>query len=166
MVRTVTTGPEKSGMRKSDKYIPWYFVGFFVVLFILDGIFVYLATSSHTGVVEKGSYQRGLDYNETVAAADAQAQLGWQADLVFEQNGALSFTLANAEGAALEGAKVKAQFFRPTQDGQDFLVDLSPNTKGYSAEVKAAPGQWDVRIFVEWKQLRYQMTERIVVPQP
>jgi len=161
-----TTGP-----RKSDKYIPWYFVAFFVVLFILDGIFVYLATSSHTGVVEKSTYSRGLKYNETVAAADSQAQLGWKSTINFDPDAMLKFTLADANGKPLEGATVRAQFFRPTQEGQDFIVTLNATKLGsgtsgglYSAQVDAAPGLWDVRIFVKWQQQRYQMTERIIVP--
>ena len=154
-----------TGPRKSDKYIPLYFVAFFVVLFILDGIFVYLATSSHTGVVEKGTYNRGLAYNDTVAAAEAQEALGWQTGIEYGDAGMVTFSAKDAGGTPIEGAVVQAQFFRPTQDGQDFtqnLFEVSPGT--YESAVTAAPGQWDVRIFVEWKQQRYQKTERIFVP--
>jgi nitrogen fixation protein FixH len=156
-----------AGPRKSDKYIPWYFVGFFIVLFITDGIFVYIATSTHTGVVEQSTYQHGLKYNETVAASEAQDRLGWQADMQFSTGGVLSVAVNDAEGVALKGANVRAQFFRPTQDGQDFSFDMGEVSAGqYKKPVKAAPGLWEVRIFVEWNQQQFQMTKRIVVPNP
>lgn len=155
------------GPRDSDKFIPWIIVGFFVVLFAWDGYFVYLATSTHTGVVEDNTYNRGLDYNSTVAAAEAQQALGWQSTVTFDESGLLTFALANAEGEVLEGAAVKAYFFRPTQAGRDFLADLTEAEPGtYNLIRKPAVGQWEVRIFVTWKQQRYQTTTRILVQKP
>jgi len=58
-------------MSLKDKLIPWYFVIFFLVLFIVDGIFVYLATSTHTGVVTENAYEKGLRYNEVIERARA-----------------------------------------------------------------------------------------------
>lgn len=156
---------EQKGPRKSDKYIPLYFVAFFAVLFVMDGIFVYLATSSHTGVVEQGTYNRGLQYNERVAAAEAQDALGWQSSVQLEASGKLRFALVNADGEPLKGAQVRAQLFRPTQEGQDYTMILSEGDAGtYSGLADVAPGQWDVRIFVEWQQQQYQMAKRIIIP--
>ncbi len=156
-----------SGPRKSDKYIPWYFVGFFALLFIWDGYFTYLATSTFTGVVEDHTYNRGKNYNQTIAASDAQAALGWKSILTLQSDDAqLIFKLRDADGNAISGAKVVAFFFRPTQAGGDTLKPLTETNSGtYQINtVGTAPGQWDVRIFVQWKQLRYQMSKRIVVP--
>lgn len=153
-------------VKKSDKWIPWYFVAFFVVLAILDGIFVYIATSTHTGVVTDEAYQRGLDYNDTIAAAEAQVALGWSGTVEL-RNGQLVGVLSDANGRAMVGARAQAHFFRPTQDGSDFSVSLSEVSDGryVSPVINAVPGQWDVRIFVEWKQKQFQTAERIVVPQ-
>ena len=158
--------PKMEMVKKSDKLIPWYFVAFFVVLAILDGIFVYLANSSHTGVVTDEAYQRGLEYNKTIAAAEAQEALGWTSETVLE-NDQLVSTLRDANGNALVGARVRAQFFRPTQDGHDFIISLTEVLDGryVSSSLAAKPGQWDVRIFVEWKQQQYQKAQRIVVSQ-
>lgn len=165
-MQTVSTETQTEKPRKSDKFIPWYFVAFFVALFIWDGIFVYTATSTHTGVVEDNTYNRGLNYNETVAAADRQAALGWQSNVTLSREGTLSFALENAEGKALRGANVKAQFFRPTQAGQDFIVGLQETGSGtYQTVIRTIPGQWEVRVFVRWKQQRYQTSKRIIVQQ-
>ena len=76
----------QSGPRKSDKWIPWYFVAFFVVLAILDGIFVTIAATTHTGVITENAYQKGLDYNEVVAASEEQDEIGWVGNIGFEKS--------------------------------------------------------------------------------
>jgi nitrogen fixation protein FixH len=165
-MQTVTAQSNK-GPRNSDKYIPWYFVAFFAALFVWDGIFVYTATSTHTGVVEEGTYNRGLNYNATVDAAELQDALNWKSSLDFSNAGVLSFSLKDDKGEMIKGATVSAQFFRPTQAGHDFNLGLNEAQSGhYASLIRTTPGQWEVRIFVQWKQHRYQVTERIIVPQP
>lgn len=155
----------EKGPRPSDKYIPWYFVAFFVVLAILDGIFVYLATTSHTGVVEENHYERGLAYNDRVAAIEAQEALGWTTGITFMDEGRVLFEASDEAGAPIEDASVEAQFVRPTQDGSDFMLSLGEIQPGlYGAEAKALhAGQWEIRVFVEWKQQQYQTSKRVVV---
>ena len=153
-----------STMDKRDKWIPWYFVAFFVGLAIMDGIFVYLATSTFTGVVTDQAYERGLKYNETVAAAEAQAELGWVGSAALEGNETFSFTLSDGANA-LVGADVVAEFTRPTQSGVDFQVPLMGLQNGtYSAQVDfPLEGIWDVRVYVTWKQQQYQHSQRLMV---
>jgi len=157
--------PQINTVKKSDKFIPWYFVAFFVGLAILDGIFVYVANKTHTGVVTEGAYQQGLEYNKTIAAAEAQAALGWSGSIELE-NRQLVSVLMDANGHAIAGARVEAFFFRPTQDGSDFSLTLSEVSDGryISPELSANSGQWEVRIFVQWKQKQFQTAKRIVVP--
>ena len=159
---------EDPGMTKRDRLIPWYIVAFFVVVAILDGIFVYVATSTHTGVVTDRAYDKGLAYNETVAAAEAQQQLGWQSEITLAGNERLTFTLRDAEGNALTGAVVKAEFMRPTQAGMDFAVELAESTDGVYSATVAFPvdGLWDVRVFAIEGERDYQAHKRLVVKKP
>ncbi|WP_417449235.1 FixH family protein [Kordiimonas sp.] len=156
---------EETGMRKSDRLIPWYIVAFFVVVAILDGIFVYIATSTHTGVVTDQAYDKGLAYNETVAAAEAQNALGWQGEITLHDKAELSFVLRDAEGSTLNGATVKAVFTRPTQDGMDFNVDMVAGADGvYTAAINLpALGLWDVRVFALEGEHDFQVHRRLVV---
>ena len=155
---------EQQTIRKSDKFIPWYFVAFFVVLAAMDGVFVYLATSSHTGVVADNAYERGLAYNETIAAAEESAALGWQAELELVGS-ELQLKISGSDGAPVNDALVNALVSRPTQSGYDFNVPFVPESAGsYSGEA-AFPldGLWNVRVFVEWKQQQFQISKRLVV---
>lgn len=49
-----------------DRIIPWYFVMAFAVIFAVNGLFVYLATSTNKGVVTENAYEKGRDYNHIV----------------------------------------------------------------------------------------------------
>lgn len=157
---------QMNAVKKSDRLIPWYFVAFFVGLAIWDGIFVYVANKTHTGVVTDEAYQRGLNYNETIAAVEAQEALGWTVKTEL-QNDQLISVLADANGRPMVGAKVQALFFRPTQDGYDFVIPLTAVSDGryVSSSLSAKAGQWDVRIYVSWKQKQYQKVQRIIVSQ-
>lgn len=154
-------------MRKSDKWIPWYFVLFFVVLAILDGIFVYLATSTQTGVVTEHSYKKGLEYNQTIAAAEVQEKLGWKGEIRFQRNAVLQYSLNDAGGDVLRGATVHVYLTRPTQSGYDQVLIMQENNAGiYEVEpVLPFPGIWDVRVKAEKGGQSYQQSTRIFVKQ-
>ncbi|MFW0777891.1 MAG: FixH family protein [Rickettsiales bacterium] len=150
--------------RPSDKWIPWYFVAFFVVLAILDGIFVTIAFSTHRGVVTEHAYQKGLHYNQTIKAAEKQTTLGWESDIAYDAP-RISIALKDAKGHPITNAETIAYFKRPNQSGDDFSVALKEQHKGMYGEDVSFPlkGQWDVRIVTTWKTQQYQKAKRIVV---
>lgn len=158
--------PSSRGMstHTRDAWIPWYFVAFFVVLALLDGIFVYLATSTNPGVVTQKAYTKGKDYNEVIASSEDQTKRGWNADVSLEGT-ILSFTLVDKNGIPLSGAKVLARFRRPTEANQDFQVSLLSQGNGlYIADVKTPEaGLWDITFFASWNNKPYQMHQRIRV---
>lgn len=150
--------------RKSDKWIPWYFVAFFVVLAIIDGIFVIIATSTHTGVITENAYKKGLNYDQVVAASKAQEALGWQGAISLDGT-LLTFSLTDKNKAAIEGAEVTAYMVRATQAGYDFSLPLEAKGNGVYSQQVVFPlkGQWDVRIAAKWNAQHYQQKRRIVV---
>ncbi len=165
-VKEVEAKIETDGMRKSDKWIPWYFVLFFVVLALLDGTFVYLAVSSHTGVVTEQAYEKGLAYNDLLQRAEEQAQTALKQKVLYSQeNGILRWTLHDKNGAPLEQAVVTAHIIRPVQDGYDFDIVLLHKGEGvYEVPVKTPLiGQWVAKLEAQWDTHRYQITHQFVV---
>lgn len=145
-------------------YAPWYFVGFFVVLAVMDGIFVTIATRTHTGVVTEEAYNRGLAYNQTINAAEAQDALGWVSSTRVE-DGDIVFEIADADAKPLSGAFVKAEISRPIEAGHEQTAVLNETRPGfYVASVEfPADGQWDVRVFLSWQNHKYQSRERLII---
>jgi nitrogen fixation protein FixH len=154
---------------RDDRWIPWAFVAFFGVVFAANGAMVAVAVATWTGMSVEGSpYDRGLAYNETLAAARAQEALGWRVGFEFESHdptgGALDFTLADRAGHPLPGALVRARFVCPSHQGHDFELDLPETATGrYGAEVELPlPGLWEVRVRAARGGHSYQLTERIL----
>ncbi len=153
-----------TGPRPSDKWIPWYFVAFFVGLAVVNAIFIYIATSTHSGVVTENAYSEGLSYNETIAAVEAQEALGWQSNIQIEGN-MLKFELNDGRDK-IKSASVIAEFVNPTREGMDFIIDLTETDQGFYEGVIPGDiiGQWDIRVKTVWQQTQYQTSKRIIIP--
>jgi nitrogen fixation protein FixH len=169
-----------SSARWSDKLIPWYFVLFFLVLAIVDGFLVYLATSTQTGIVTENAYEKGLNYNQTLAEGEKEKELGWSTSLAFlpsetGHEGQIIYQVKGEKEIFLKGAEVSATLYRPVQAGYDFAATLtekqSSSHKGgalsstYSAQVKfPLPGVWLVKVKTVWKGHTHHSFQRIRVP--
>lgn len=144
----------------SDKRVPFYFVAFFVFLAAVNAVMVTLAVSTHTGLVTKNPYEKGLNYNRVVAARERQAALGWQGELTYA-DGVLRFALRDRRGQPITPEKATARFFRPTQEGMDFTVDLQgPET----LVTLPAKGLWEVRVEATARGETFHRSRRIVAP--
>ena len=51
------------------RWIPWLFVGFLVVVAAVNGVMIWYALSSWTGLAANQAYDNGLTYNQNLAAA-------------------------------------------------------------------------------------------------
>ena len=67
--------------RQPGWYIPWIFVGVFMVVLAVNGVMVHFAVSSWTGIETENHFIKGLGYNNDLAGARAQAERGWQIDV-------------------------------------------------------------------------------------
>lgn len=157
-----TTGP-----RPSDKWIPWYFVLFFVVIFIANGFLIYFAVSSQPGVIEEHHYEIGLDYDSRLAKERAEEALGWQVGAAWD---GLVFAVdaLDKDGQALSDAAVTVEMVRPVREGHDFEEILPMQVAGrYAAAIDfPLPGLWEAYIYVTRGEDRYHMRKVLVVQPP
>lgn len=120
-------------------------VGFFGLMLIANGLFVYFALSTFTGS-DSDPYRRGLHYNDTVAAAERQAERGWRSSLSYDAgNRRLSLGLTDNQAKPVTGLKINALVGRPVTDKEDHALSLKEEASGvYSADIELRPGQWVV----------------------
>ena len=155
----------KSMPRKSDKWIPYYFVAFFLFLFVVDGFMVYMAVSTHTGVIEKDAYERGIHYNAALEEKARQKESGWSSVIGFSDDGGLTFALTDRDGMEISGAKVTAEMVRPASAGADFTQEILETgmTGQYAAEIVfPEKGYWEIRITAEKDGMTYRKYKRVV----
>ena len=162
---------DSSTPERRSAWIPWAFVGFFVVVFAVNGTMVYFAATSWTGMYGDGGskYRQGLEYNQMLAEVAAQAAMGWQVDHGFERtepgHGRLSMTLQDAHGNLLTDAVVQAELIRPTHSGTDFEVPLAHAGQGrYQVDIRFPhAGQWLVDLTADHARGTYRLTDRVIV---
>jgi nitrogen fixation protein FixH len=141
----------------------WMVFSFFIFLTIVFVGFAYIATSTHRGVVTENAYQKGLDYNEVVAADTAQEALGWSGAITYAAP-TLSYKLLNSQETPIVNASVVAYFSFVGGEGYDFQVPLISEGTKYLADITfPVNGQWDIRISSTWHNTPYQQHARILV---
>lgn len=156
--------------RPSDRWIPWYFVAFFVALILVLVPMGIIAVRTNTGLVTEGAYEKGLTYNQSIQADEQQKALNWHGQLTFtpssERAVMADFVLNDSFGQPLKNADVTLWLVRPTQAGIDQRMNLSSQMDGhYSGNVSLpVPGLWEARISAMYQGKNYQLVKRVSLP--
>ena len=154
---------------RRSSWIPWVFVGAFLVVVAANGVLVAIAVSTFNGLATENAYMEGLAYNRTLDQAADQARLGWTVTPSFRPAGDLvgdlTLIASGATGAPLTGATVTVALSRPTQAGHDFVVTLEALEPGHYGAAIAfpLPGVWDARVEVARDGRVWHQVRRIVV---
>lgn len=160
---------EDRGSPITGRTVLYILIGFFGVMFVVNGIFTYFAVTTFNGLVAEGSYRKGLEYDERLAAEARQERLGWNADLQFtERGGQLRFTLEGEDGRPISGRLVRVRVGRPATDKFDQTLLLSETAPGtYTQDVSlTGDGNWLASLEVlegydEAKSVVYRMKKRL-----
>jgi nitrogen fixation protein FixH len=112
-------------------------LSFFAVIFAVNGVFLFLALSSNSGVVANEPYRKGLKYNERIAADERQVALGWTSEIALDAgNGRLVALLGDRDGKAISGLIATAIVGRAASDREDVAATLT----------ETAPGRYETKI--------------------
>lgn len=122
--------------------------GFFGVVIGVNAALAIFASTSWTGLVVKNSYVASQHFNEDLARAHRQQALGWRSTLGYV-GGDLRFNLSGRDGAPLPGMTVEVTLRRPTHEGEDRRVALTPSPYGgYDAALDLPKGTWNADVEV------------------
>ena len=138
-----------NGKKLKGWHVLLIMLGFFGVIFSVNGVFLYHAITSFPGEDVKKSYVQGLNYNDTLAARAAQAELGWSAAIGVDGE-TLVLQLDDRDGQPITNRVAVADLRRRASDAADHTFILQANTRGeYTTEVgMIEKGQWFVRVNV------------------
>lgn len=126
----------------TGKHMLAIMLAFFGVVFAVNFTMVYFARHSWTGLVVENSYVASQEFNEKTAAMEADAALDVHPDLTVEQ-GVLKLSLHTKAGEPVPATSVKVTLGRPSDDGEDFTVELAAGAPGHFEVAKdIASGQW------------------------
>lgn len=110
-------------------HVGLWMLGFFAVIFAVNGVFLYYALSTHPGVVIEHSYLQGLNYNQTLEANARQAELGWSAEIGMVHEGGANMLIVRIKdrnSAPVSYMDVKASVRHTSSKKDDREVVLKP----------------------------------------
>jgi nitrogen fixation protein FixH len=139
--------PRRRGLRGG--HVLLVFIGFFVTIFLVNGIMVYDALSTFGGLETPDAYRKGLAYNERIAEGIAQEKRGWHDSLVYvPEMQRVRVDVTEPGGAGVTGLVISGAIGRPATDRFDRRLDFAQTGPG-TYEAAAAgldPGWWTVDI--------------------
>jgi nitrogen fixation protein FixH len=147
-----------------SRYIPWLFVLGFMIVVAVNATMIGLAMGSFSGLYTSKPRDRGLRYNEVVAARQSRDALGWRLDAAWwPDNNRLEVMAFDRAGQPLAGARVFVELVRPAEKRAPLSVAVVAIDAGrYVGEVMLpARGNWDLDIVVERDGKRFAQTRRM-----
>ncbi len=119
-------------------------IAFFGTIFAVNGVLLYKALSTHSGIVSQEPYRKGLHYNDRVVADERQRALGWREDVALDTNGQVAVRLTNSTGGAVTDLSITGYLGRPSATKHDLKVALKQVAPGqYTADVGSLDtGAW------------------------
>lgn len=147
----------------------WFYV-FFGVIFIMNGIMIYIANTSWTGLDTDNAYQKGLNYNKQLSQKEQQNASGWQAEITFKktnnkQTGNLYVGISTAEGNPVENVSAIIKIQRPTNSEFDTEYAFETRSDGIFDWPISFPleGQWDIKVEVMKEEQIFKAEKRLVI---
>jgi nitrogen fixation protein FixH len=159
----------QDGPRKSDRWIPWYFVGGFAIMLIANICLITFSMTSWNGLVTKHAFEEGNNYNAAMSGAARQAELGWRSKLsvdgVINQSGTVTVLFRDKDSNPITGAKMSVVLTRQDRDDLDQTVAMAEIAPGEYRASAAFPvyGRWQVRTIAHAMGDDYQLVETVVV---
>ena len=141
-----STGPRR-GLRGG--HVLLVFIGFFVTVFVVNGVMIYEAISTFGGLETPDAYRKGLAYNQRIAEGVAQEQRGWHDTLAYARDTErVRLDVADHEGAAVPGLVISGEIGRPATDRFDRRLEFTQTGPGtYEADAAGLePGWWTIDI--------------------
>jgi nitrogen fixation protein FixH len=144
---TAMTEEDASANGIKGRHVLWAMIGFFGLIFAVNGVMVYLALSTYSGLVANEPYRKGLDYNERIVADERQAKLGWTADAAIDRR-RIVVTVNGKDGEPLAGLVVSGRAARPASARSDRSLEFKEISAGrYAASLgDATAGTWQIDI--------------------
>jgi nitrogen fixation protein FixH len=155
--------------KNPNVWIPSAFIGFFLVVFLANGIMIWSALGTWRGLQTESPWQKEAAYKGIVNPEAAREGPDWDVGLDVTQAGSrvaeVAVTLRDAAGKPLEANSVEVGFIRPTNEDYDTLARLRPQGRGtYAGRVELPlAGLWEVRIAVERGQESVHTSQRVTL---
>lgn len=148
---------------RRSAWIPWVFVGAMLLVVAVNGIMIFAAVDTFTGVTTGKAYDRGRAYNHVLAEAARQDALGWTGRATLA-DGVLRVAVQDSDGRPVAG-RLEGVLRRPLE-GTELPLAAEPVAPGeWLAPVELRAGQWEARLRLTSLDGRHlDIRQRVVAP--
>jgi nitrogen fixation protein FixH len=145
------------------RWFPWIFVGGMLVVVVVNGVLIFQALSTFTGVSVGQAYDRGRTYNHVLAEAARQDALGWTLNTRIEA-GRIIVNARDLGGAPVQGV-LEAHLLRPL-DGERVALPETSATGRFTLELpELRAGLWEFRgLLTSASGERHDLRQRFTLP--
>ena len=147
-----------------SRYVPWLFVAGFAIVIAVNGVMVWFAVGSFSGLYTDRAREIGLHYNKVIAEQRARDALGWKISTRWHADiGKIELSVTGPDGQPLSGARPRIELVRPAEKRPPLPVALAALGAGQFAGYVDLPerGSWDLDIIIERDGERYAVTRRM-----
>ncbi|HZD89849.1 MAG TPA: FixH family protein [Pseudolabrys sp.] len=128
-----------------------WLIGFFGLVFVVNGFMADAAIRTFAGVDAESSYKAGQMFEHEVALAKAQDALHWTVDgnINLDRVGeaVLDMTVRDAHGQPVGGLRADARLWHPADSRRDHVIRLAQTGPGaFHGEARAHSGKWELVI--------------------
>lgn len=154
--------------QRKSLWIPALFVGLMLVVVVVNGIMIFFAEDTFSGLDTENAYQAGNSYNETLKEAAASAALGWSATVAFAPVAGgrhVTVTVTDKSGKPVTGLALQGHLVRPISTAFDRVLTLRPEGSGiYGADIDLPMGgSWELRLSAQSGSVDWQTVQRVFV---
>lgn len=155
------------GFRLTGWHVLAGLLSFFALVLLANGVMIYNAATTWTGLEADRATAHGLDWNAELDRARAQKQRNWQVDFTAAPTGDIAVIYHEGTGQLAGVAAVEVHYRHPINATLDQKISAIP---GYqpgqwraSPDVALVPGQWDIALTARdaTGQIVHQRVERL-----
>jgi nitrogen fixation protein FixH len=146
-----------------SRWIPWVFVGGMLLVVVVNGVLIFQALTTFTGVTVGQAYDRGRSYHHVLEEGARQDALGWilRASLEGER---ITITARDRTGAPIAGV-LEAHLLRPLDGQRAALPDASGAGRFLFDLPGLRAGQWEFRgLLTSAVGERHDIRQRFTLP--
>ncbi len=125
------------------KHVLFGLIGFFAIIFAVNGVFLTHAIQSFPGEAEEKSYLQGINFNEKLSQKKAQASLEWRSEIGLIEAGSpgnsiIEARFFDAQNMPINMLNVSATLSQHDDDHQQMHLSFKGIGDGrYQADVSA-----------------------------
>ncbi len=159
---------KNSSALKNPWVIGW--VGMILIVLTANVVMMTIAYKTSPGLVTEDYYDRGKNYDKTVAKRAAETALNWKTELLVPDDirvnspARYQVLAEDDKGRPLSAEKVSLFAFRPSDANADFSVTMKEDESGnrYSGSVSfPLPGVWDIIVSIRRGTEQFEISRRI-----